>query len=158
MTHIALTTWQKRNNAPRMQQWMFNNAALYTNGIGNGLIALTWTIWRCLRMYAGLLVNGFDDEFACREARSNKHWGWNVPSMLVSIVQRFRYPLFDVVRIFDSDTNDSRIFWFKRNHEKGREDLNRKASQVPGNCYKKDRRWQSSWVGFWCLLLVCPWS
>jgi hypothetical protein len=36
---------------------------------------------------------------------------------------------FDVVRIFVFDTNDSHSFWFKRNHEKGREDLNQKASQ-----------------------------
>ncbi len=37
--------------------------------IGNGFIAFTWTIWRFVHAYAGLLVNGLMiTEFACREA------------------------------------------------------------------------------------------
>ena len=57
-----------------------------------------------------------------------------LPCSSAHIVERF-----DVVRIFGFDANDSHIFLFKINHEKGRGDLNWKASQVPGNCDKKDR-------------------
>ena len=65
MTHIASTKWQKTNDALHKQQLMPNDAALYIDGLGNEFIAITWTIWRFLRVYAGLLVNGFDDNGVC---------------------------------------------------------------------------------------------
>ena len=52
-----------------------------------------------------------------------------LPCSLARIDQQFRFLPFDVIWIFGFDANDSRNFEFKRNHEKGREDLNRKASQ-----------------------------
>ncbi len=106
-----------------------------------------------VRVYDSLLVNGLMIvEFACQEAWSkNTEVGMCLPCSSPRIVELLRSPPFDVVWIFDFDANDSHNFWFKRNHKKGREDLNWKASQVPGNCYKKDRGWQSSWAGFWCL-------
>ena len=153
MTHIASTAQRKTNDVSHKQQLMPNDTALYINGIRNGFIAFTLIIWRFLHAYAGFLVVGLlKVEFACQEVWSkNTSVGMRIPSSSPRIVKRFRSLPFDIVQVFDFDTNDSRNFWFKRNHEKGREDLNRKASQVPGNCYKKDRRWQSSWVGFWCL-------
>ncbi len=65
MTHITSTTGRKTNDALCKQQSMPNDAALYIDGIGSGFIAFTWTIWRFLRAYAGLLVDGFDDNGVC---------------------------------------------------------------------------------------------
>ncbi len=65
MMHITPTSRRKTNDMLRKQQSMPNDAALYIDGIGNGFIAFTWTIWRFLLAYAGLLVNGFDDNGVC---------------------------------------------------------------------------------------------
>ena len=66
MTHITSTMQRKTNDAPRKQQSIPNDAALYIDGIGNGCIAVTWrTFWRFLCAYAGLLVDGFDDNGVC---------------------------------------------------------------------------------------------
>jgi hypothetical protein len=101
----------------------------------------------------GRLVDGsMIAEFACREAQSkNTEVGMCLPCSSACIIEQFWSLPFDFVWIFDFNANDFHNFWFKRNHKKGREDLNREASLVPGKCYKKDKRWQSSWAGFWCL-------
>ena len=65
MTLITSTTWWKINDTLRKQQSMPNDAALYIDGIGDGFIAFTWTFWRFLHAYAGLLVDGFDDNRVC---------------------------------------------------------------------------------------------
>ena len=153
MTHLASTTQGKTNDARCKPQLMPNDTALYIDGIGNWFIAFTWTIWRFLRAYAGLLyVGSMKVEFPCQEARSkNTEVGMCLQCSSAHIVKRSRSLPFDVVWIFWLWLQWLPQFWFKRNHKKGRGDLNRKASQVPGNCDKKERGWQSSWVGFWCL-------
>jgi hypothetical protein len=65
MMHITSTMRRKTNDALRKQQSMPNDAALYINGIGYRFIAFTWTILRFLRAYAGLLVDGPDDNGVC---------------------------------------------------------------------------------------------
>ncbi len=39
-------------------------------------IAFTWTIWRFLRAYAGLLVDGFDDSGVCLSIGLNQKTVW----------------------------------------------------------------------------------
>ncbi len=85
----------------------------------------------CVRTLVFWLMVLMITEFACREGSIKKHCGWCVPSMLIDthrLAIQISAP-FDVVWIFGFDTNDFRIFWFKRNNKKGREDLNWKAGQ-----------------------------
>ncbi len=76
MTHITSTMRRKTNDALCEQQSMPNDAALYIDGMGYRFIAFTWTIWRFLRAYAGLLVDGFDDNGVCLSRGLNRKTLW----------------------------------------------------------------------------------
>jgi hypothetical protein len=151
MMYITSTTRQKTNDALHKQQSMPNDAALYINGLGNGFIAFTRTFWRFVCAYAGLLVDGFDDNGVWLSRSSiKKHWGWHVPSMLIGTHR---------LAILISAFWRCLYFWLWRQwlpqflvQKEPQERLRRFKSEsqsVPSNCYKKDRRWQSSWVGIW---------
>ena len=127
MMHIKSTTRQKINDKLRKQQSIPNDAALYIEGIGNGFKAFTWTIWRFLRAYAGLLADGFDDNGVClsrglikKTVRSACAFHAH-PHALSSDLDFCLLTLFGSLALT--------LMTFKRNHEKGREDLNWKASQ-----------------------------
>jgi hypothetical protein len=134
MTHITSTMRWKTNDVLRKQQSMPNDAALYIDGIGYRFITFTWTIWRFLRLYADLLVDGFDDNGVCLSRGLDQKTLW-----LACAFQAHRHTLSSDLdlRAFwcCSDLWLWRqwlptIFWFKRNYEnKGREDLNWKACQ-----------------------------
>ncbi len=98
MTHITSTMQQKTNDSLRKQQSMPNDAALYIDGIGNGFITFTWTIWRFLRAYAGRLVDGFDDIGVCLSRGLDQKTLW-----LVCAFQAHRHAL--------SSNLDLRTFW-----------------------------------------------
>jgi hypothetical protein len=152
MTHITFTTWRKTNDALCKQQSMPNDAALYINGIGNGFIAFAWTIWRFLCAYAGLLVNGFDDNGVCLLRRLDQKTLWFVCA-------------FHAHRHASSSDLDFRSFWrcldlwlwhqwlpqfLVQNEPRERQRrFKLKSKSIPSNCYKKDRGWQSCWVGIW---------
>ena len=105
-------------------------------------------VWRFLRVYAGLVVDGLmKAEFACGEARSK-----TLMRLVCAFHAHQHASSSNLDLLFLSLTPmTSEFFLFERNHEKGRGDLNRTASEVSGNHYKKDRRWQSSWISFYCL-------
>jgi hypothetical protein len=133
MTHITYTMRRKTNDALCKQQSMPNDAALYINGIGYRFIAFTWTIWRFLRTYAGLLVDGFDDSWVCLSRGLDQKTVW-----LACAFQAHQHasPSDLDLRAFWRCWGLwlwcqwlSQFFWFKRNNEKSREDLNRKACQ-----------------------------
>jgi hypothetical protein len=141
MMHITSTMRRKTNAVLHKQQSMPNDAALYIDGIGNEFIAFTWTIWRFLCAYAGLLVDGFDDKGVCLSRRLDQKTLWSVCAFHAhrhasSSHLDFRTMLFWSLALTLTPMTPA-IFWFKRNHKKGREDLNWKASQyVPSSCYK----------------------
>ncbi len=111
---------------------MPDDAALNIDGIGNGFIAFTWTIWSFLCAYAGLLVDSFDDNGVCLPRRLDQktvrsacafHAHWHTSSSDLD---------FDLLTLFRSlalTPMTPAFVWFKRNNKKGREDLNWKAHQ-----------------------------
>ncbi len=132
---------RKTNDALCKQQLIPNDAALFIHEIGNEFIAFTWSIWRFLCAYAGLLVGGFDDNGVCLSRGLNQKTLW-----LVCAFQAHRQALssdLDLPAFWRcSDLWLWRqwlphFFWFKRNHEKGREDSNWKASQYPAIATRK---------------------
>ena len=134
MTLITSTMRRKTNDALRKQQSMPNDAALYINGIGNGFIAFTWTIWRFLRAYAGLLVDGFDDSGVCLSRGLDQKTVW-----MACAFQAHRHASPSDLDLYAFWRCWGRLWlwrqWLppffdsKRKHEKGRRDLNRKACQ-----------------------------
>ncbi len=98
MTYIMSTMWRKTNDVLCKQQSMPNDAALYIDGIGNEFKAFTWTFWRFLRAYAGLLVDGFDDNGVCLSRGLDQKTLWSACA-------------FQAHRDASSSNLDLRAFW-----------------------------------------------